>query len=149
MGTAISQICSILKKNSLRITPGRLNILDIFFEQADKLFTAREVFDLVRRRDPRINFSTVYRNLGVLVLHGIIEKYELDGIAAYQLYSAVLPGHRMICKVCRHTRPLPYCPVAELENYLLKVNSGFFPQEHHIEIYGICAVCQKKELIFP
>jgi Fur family ferric uptake transcriptional regulator len=41
--------------------------------------TANEVYDMVRKRLPRIGLGTVYRNLDLLAERGIIKKLEVGG----------------------------------------------------------------------
>ena len=41
--------------------------------------TAPELYEVVRRRLPRISLGTVYRNLDLLVRHGLIRKLESGG----------------------------------------------------------------------
>ena len=41
--------------------------------------TADEVYEMVRKNLPRISLGTVYRNLEILSVMGLISKLEIDG----------------------------------------------------------------------
>jgi Fur family ferric uptake transcriptional regulator len=64
--------------NNMRLTNQR----QVIIEELKKVTshpTANEVFDMVRKRLPRIGLGTVYRNLDLLSDRGIIKKLEVGG----------------------------------------------------------------------
>jgi len=145
-----------VKARGLKLTPVRKAILEIFCRRNNELLKAGELFDLVRERQAKTNFSTIYRNLEILVQCGCVERVFYEGSFSYKAIAAG-SGHRqhhMICTICHKTEPLPYCPVKDLEISLQK-SDGFLPLDHRIEIYGHCKTCrlqkeeksQKREII--
>ena len=60
-------------KREYRQTAQRAMILEAV-QQADGHLTAGEIFERVRRRDPRIGYGTVYRSLHLLAEHGLIQE---------------------------------------------------------------------------
>src|SRR5688500_20393199 len=56
-----------------RQTTQRAVVLDVV-KQSDEHLTAGEVFERVRRRDPKVAYGTVYRSLHLLVQHGLIQE---------------------------------------------------------------------------
>lgn len=139
----LSTLLRTIKEKGLKLTPARNLMLKIFLESDNKLLNAAEIYDLIRKGNARINFSTVYRNLETLVQNQIIEKvFFSDGIK-YKLINQKPHQHLMICTLCHKTEPLPFCPFGELEAYI-KNDTDFLPINHHVEIYGYCKSCRKK-----
>ena len=65
-------------QSEIRLTPQRQVIL----EELAKVKThptANEVYDMVRKRLPRIGLGTVYRNLELMADNGMILKLEVGG----------------------------------------------------------------------
>ena len=63
---------------NMRLTTQRQIILEEL-EKVTSHPTANEVYDMVRRRLPRIGLGTVYRNLELMADSGIILKLEVGG----------------------------------------------------------------------
>lgn len=131
-----------LKEKELKLTPARKIMLEIFLAEEDKLLNALEIFDRLRGKNPGINFSTVYRNLEILVNAGVVEKVAFQSGAKYKLLQSNSHRHHLICTACHRTEPLPFCPLQELEEEVRR-QSDFLPTEHRVEIYGICKDCRK------
>lgn len=134
----------ILKEKDLKLTPARKIMLEIFLSDEDKLQNALEIYDRVRLKNPGINFSTVYRNLEILVNTGLVEKIIFQSGAQYKILQSSTHRHHLICTACHKTEPLPFCPIRELEEEVIKYND-FQPMEHKVEIYGICKNCRTEK----
>jgi Fur family ferric uptake transcriptional regulator len=63
---------------NMRLTSQRQVILEEL-KKVTSHPTANEVYDMVRKRLPRIGLGTVYRNLDLLADKGIIRKLEFGG----------------------------------------------------------------------
>jgi Fe2+ or Zn2+ uptake regulation protein len=98
----------------------------------------------VRKKNEKTNFSTIYRNLEILTENEIIEKISYNEETKYKLREQGFHHHLMICTLCHKTKPLPFCPFGELESYI-KNDTDFLPTNHHVEIYGYCNNCRKKQ----
>jgi Fur family ferric uptake transcriptional regulator len=143
MKKQLLQIFERVKDNGLKLTPARKIMLTIFVEADSKLLNAADLYDLVRRKNNKTNFSTVYRNLEILVEKKIIEKVVYNESIKYKLQSEDFHHHLMICTLCHKTEPLPFCPFGELEAYI-KSDTDFLPTKHHVEIYGYCKNCRQQ-----
>lgn len=139
----LEKMCNLIKTKGLKLTPARRLMMKIFLNSGNKLLNASEIYDQVRGKNSRTNFSTIYRNLELLVDHGIIEKLHLGLEAQYMLLDEDSCRHHMICTVCHKIEPLPYCPLKDLENYI-RHEHDFIPTEHRVEIYGYCKKCNEK-----
>ena len=134
--------CDSIRINNLKVTPARRIIVEVFSRSPDQLFTAQEIYDLVRGRTAKTNFSTIYRNLETMTNKGLIEKISLEEGSKYKFRVQGPHGHHMICNTCHQTEPLPFCPLADLEK-TLQEDSGFLPTKHRLEIYGYCRKCRE------
>ncbi len=147
MNDDLLKLCEKVKENGYKLTPARKSMLESLLSASEHLITALELYDLIREKNKRVNFSTVYRNLEILVNIGLVQKLSFADSAKYQLQSlerADSHYHHLICTGCHKTMPLPYCPLDDLEAKLQK-NTGFLPLEHKIEIYGYCESCRHKK----
>lgn len=130
-----------LKERGHKITRQREAILRVFEQHAGKPLKAQNLFEQVLSGLPGTNFSTIYRNLEMLVQEGLLLKVEIDREAAhYELSDQGEHHHHLICKGCGSIRPTHYCPfksgVAE---------EGFYPVAHRFEVYGYCRDCLLSE----
>jgi len=144
MGAQHTDPGNALRMKGLKSTPARRLMLAAFSEEENRLYKPLEIYDIVRKAEPGISFSTVYRNLESLAEHGLIEKITLEGTARYKLLVESTHRHHMICLLCHKAEPLPYCPLKQMEETLKNKNSrhGFWPVEHRVEIYGYCQECR-------
>lgn len=104
--------------------------------------TADTIYEMVRRRLPRISLGTVYRNLEVLAEHGEILKLNVGG--AKMRFDGNTSEHCHIrCVVCGRVDDLPVKPVVTLE----ESNSicGYEILGHKVIFYGRCPECRKKD----
>jgi Fur family ferric uptake transcriptional regulator len=122
-----------------RQTPQRQVVL----EELRKLSThptAAELYQLTRRRLPKISLGTVYRNLELLAQMGVIRKLEIGGSEAR--YDGMLERHYHVrCVACgrvEDARDLPAQPVYDEIDTL----SGYQILDHRLEFVGICPTCR-------
>jgi Fe2+ or Zn2+ uptake regulation protein len=130
-----------LKKRGYKITRQREAILTVLSEGDHQLLTAQEIFKRVLSIGPGTNFSTVYRNLELLLQEGIVRKVELDREASYyELDHNEDHHHHLICRGCGFIQTTDFCPFDQLED-----EHGFVPVDHSFEVYGYCKDCAKAQ----
>jgi Fur family ferric uptake transcriptional regulator len=104
--------------------------------------TANELYDMVRKRLPRIGLGTVYRNLELMAERGMILKIEVGG--TQKRFDATTAEHYHIrCSVCGRVDDIDVPVVKELVAEA-SVATSYLIQGHHVEFTGICSDCQKK-----
>jgi len=109
--------------------------------------SADEIYQMVRRRMPRISLGTVYRNLEVLASMGKIQKLELSG--ALKRYDWDTSKHYHIrCLYCDRVDDAPIAPLNQLENDLYGA-TVFEIIGHNLEFTGLCPECSKKSSSEP
>jgi Fe2+ or Zn2+ uptake regulation protein len=126
-----------------RKTAQRAMILDVV-QEADRHLTAGEIFELVRRRDPRVAYGTVYRTLHLLAQHGEIQ--ELSFADESSRYDARTDRHdHVYCECCGLLIDVDV-PVALIARHVAEEQSGFAITSHHTMFAGVCQSCRQKQL---
>jgi Fe2+ or Zn2+ uptake regulation protein len=135
---------------TLRSTGGRMTTQRrLILETLESLGghpTADEVYAVVRRRDPRLNPSTIYRTLAWLESAGLVSHCHLDAGPAgehSERYDPVtlVEHHHFVCTACGQ--------VTEFEAPQLEAIKAGFITEHKVivekaalTLYGQCAACK-------
>src|ERR1700686_365358 len=89
-----------LKRVGLKHTDQRDTILRTFLETRDHLSTD-ELFRLVRKKDAKVGFTTVYRTLKLLGECGLASAVPFpDGMARYEHQFNRRNHHHMVCTEC-------------------------------------------------
>jgi Fur family ferric uptake transcriptional regulator len=102
--------------------------------------TAGELYDMVRKRLPRIGLGTVYRNLEILSESGVIKKLETGG--ERKRFDGNSDAHYHIrCNGCGKVDDLPIGRVHGLDDQAAEC-CGYKILGHHIEFVGVCPHCR-------
>ncbi len=101
--------------------------------------TANEIYDMVRKRLPRIGLGTVYRNLELMAETGIILKLEVGGTQK-RFDATVDPHYHIRCLSCGKVDDIEI-PVMSDINQTAAELSQYQILGHHIEFSGICSKC--------
>lgn len=132
-----------LKENNYKLTPQRRAIIETLIEQRGRFAAAEEIFRLAREKHAGTDFSTVYRNLELLVKMDIIHKTNIkDGAAVYELICDPSHHHHIICKECGKTEIINACPMERLLESIDETD--FTLTDHKLELYGYCSKCNNK-----
>ena len=125
-------------RTGYRDTAQRSLILDVV-QAADGHLTAGEIFEQVRRRDPRVAYGTVYRSLHVLADHGLIQ--ELTFADEASRYDKRVDRHdHVYCTACGLLVDVEV-PVALMAHHVAAEQSGFRVTNHHTVFEGACPAC--------
>jgi Fur family ferric uptake transcriptional regulator len=128
---------------NMRLTTQR----QIILEELSKVTshpTANEVYDMVRKRLPRIGLGTVYRNLELMADSGIILKLEVGG--TQKRFDATTETHYHVrCTECDKVDDI-HIPVQFHINDAAMAATNYQILGHHIEFSGVCNICQKESV---
>lgn len=134
----------ILKDKGYKLTQQRKAIIDVL-RSCRCPHTANEILSLVSGEYSGINFSTIYRNLELLVRLGIVEKLNLsEGYCHFKL-AGEKHHHHIICSQCGEIREIEICPFSQIIEKARLEELDFEPTGHKFEIYGICSKCRVKK----
>jgi len=104
--------------------------------------TADELYEMARRRLPRISLGTVYRNLEILSECGMIQKLELGG--TQKRFDGNVGNHYHIrCIQCGCIEDVSMQPFTAIENAIRGV-SDYEIIGTRLEFIGVCPQCKKK-----
>ena len=120
-----------------RMTRQRRAVLDAIAHGAAG-FTAIDVWQRARKREPALSLATVYRTLELLRRSDAVR--PLGG--GRSEYVRCSPGHHhhLICLSCGSVEETELCaapPPAELRR-----RHGFTAESHEVDVYGTCADCR-------
>ncbi len=132
-----------LKRVGLKHTEQRDTILRTFLETREHLSTD-ELHRLVKKKDPRIGFTTVYRTLKLLSECGLASEVAFhDGIARFEHQYNRRSHHHMVCTECGSSVEFFSPEVDKLEQEIGRKHH-YLTTRHTFQIYGVCEECRKK-----
>jgi Fur family ferric uptake transcriptional regulator len=132
-----------LKRVGLKQTAQRDTILRTFLETREHLSTD-ELHRLVKKKDPRIGYTTVYRTLKLLAECGLASEVAFhDGIARYEHQYNRRSHHHMVCTDCGSSVEFFSNEVERLEQDIGR-KYHYLTTRHTFQIYGVCEDCRKK-----
>lgn len=132
-----------LTQSGLKATKHRTEIMDVL-QKSDKPLSADQVFFELKKREIRVNLSTVYRVLEALADKNLAVKLNIPGDSR-TLYEFKRIGHKhyLICLGCNKMIPINRCPLGNYEESLAK-ETNFTISGHKLDIYGYCPECREK-----
>ena len=129
-----------LHDSSLKSTPKRISIIEIFYQQ-NKSLTPEDVYAKLRKKFTQCGLPGVYRNLESLTECGILTRiYKFDNKRYYGLCRAKAGDHHhhIVCVRCGKVGDVSAC-----ELFKKKTVNGFKIVGHFLQLDGICAGCQE------
>lgn len=131
-------------KHPLRMTAQRRIIL----EELRMVYshpTAGEIYQMVRKRLPRISLGTIYRNLEIMSEIGMIQKLEITG--TNRRFDGRVKNHYHVrCVKCGRVDDVPGDSFPAINEALAEV-SDYEILWHRLEFAGLCPRCKKERRI--
>lgn len=138
----LEQLEDALRERGLRLTTQRRAVCEAIFGCPGHI-CAEHVLTVVSERwpGPRMNKTTVYRTLDLLVELGLVSEHKCgDGPAQYEPASRGRHSHAM-CRRCGTLYNLDEGLAAELGEKL-QARHGFLAELASYPIFGVCANCR-------
>lgn len=124
--------------NALRVTRQRQVLLEELCKVRSHP-TADELYQMARKRLPRISLGTVYRNLELMAEHGMIQKLEVGG--TQKRFDGNAGSHYHVrCLKCGRVDDLDMELELDMEE-LARQRTGFTILRHSLEFSGLCPYC--------
>lgn len=102
--------------------------------------TAAQLYEIARRRLPKISLGTVYRNLELLAANGMIQKLEIGSGEAH--FDGRPDRHYHVrCVRCERVEDVPDLP-ADFAKELVDRLDGYEILGVHLTFTGICPDCR-------
>lgn len=131
---------SAIKERNLRMTNQRRQILQVL-EASDEHLDAEAIYDLVRKKNPRVSLATVYRTLALFKELGLVSEHKLGEDHSHFETAQEEPHYHFTCLSCRKIIEFS---APEIDEKLLPriEKQGLKIDEVHLIISGYCADCQ-------
>jgi Fur family ferric uptake transcriptional regulator len=128
------------KNQPYRMTRQREVILEEI-RQARKHPSADEVYEMVRKRLPRISLGTVYRNLEILSELGEIQKLEFGDLKRFDWNPN--KHYHIRCMNCGRVDDAPIAPLKRIEDELYG-STVYTIFGHRLVFEGLCPACTRQ-----
>jgi len=136
-------LAAYLREKGLKQSAKRDCVLGVFLDTRDHLST-EDLHHLVKKKDPTIGYTTVYRTLKLLARCGLAFEVDFqDGVVRYEHSLNRRTHHHMVCTACGDSAEF-FAP--ELEKVQRRIGKQFHfePVRHTFQILGTCEACLKK-----
>ncbi len=134
----IKQLKEILRSNSLKITPTRLEVLDIL-THTKKPVSINDLSMQLKDTD----LATLYRTFETLKELELVTQVDFQhGHAHYELATRK-HHHHLVCQKCGKIVDISKCDTTLLEKQALKIAKFAKISAHSLEFFGICKTCYK------
>lgn len=146
MATYREQFLRYMADRGLNVTRQRLRIAEMFLAMPGH-HTLDELYGLIRRTDPGIGQTTVYRTLKLLCDAGLAHELQFgDGSARFEpvdASSGATHHDHLICQICGRTVEVHSDAIEALQKELAEAN-GFTLLSHAHYLFGLCPECREK-----
>ncbi len=130
------------RRRGVRWTAQRQVVLETFLASGEHI-TVEELHRRVRDIDRSVSAATVYRTVNMLVEIGVAHKRHFGGGSA-SFESAVNKDHHdhLVCLACGAIQEFHHDRIETLQDEVAN-SYGFHMSHHRMELYGVCAACQR------
>lgn len=131
-----------LKLSGIKITPHKIEILDLFAEHGH--MDATQIVKLLDSKSIDISLATVYRILSSFEANQLIRKHNFgNDQAIYELNRDNEHHDHLICLRCGQVIEFVNQQIEDLQALIAEQNQ-FKVSNHTLNIYGLCQECDSK-----
>jgi Fur family transcriptional regulator, ferric uptake regulator len=131
-----------IAEKGLKSTRQRDIILEAFLA-SDRHLSIEELYLQLRDAHPTIGYATVYRTLKLFAESGIAREFQFgDGQTRYEHVAEGEHHDHLVCVRCGAISEFTNDAVEAIQDEIA-ASHGFAIQYHKMELYGLCAACQK------
>jgi Fe2+ or Zn2+ uptake regulation protein len=136
----INRFKEILNKSGNFATKQRLELFK--YMQAHPEISIKKLVTQLPSQDQ----ATIYRNIKLFESLGVVNRLQLGWNSRLELSSRFHDHHHhMTCTNCGKVIAWEEDPAIELRIQTVALKLGFLPQDHQLEIRGLCQSCQRSE----
>ena len=133
-----------IQKKGLKRTAQRELILDVFLRTEEHL-SSEDLYQLVKKEDPNVGQTTVYRTLKLLSEAGLAREVRFgDGRTHYEHNYKHQHHDHMICSECGRIIEFYSAELEALQD-AMAAKHKFEVSQHLLRIIGICAECRRSK----
>ena len=131
-----------IQKKGLKRTAQRDLILDVFLRTEAHL-SSEDLYQLVKKEDPTVGQTTVYRTLKLLTEAGLAREVRFgDGRAHYEHHYKHQHHDHMICSSCGRIIEFFSAELEAIQDQMAAKHK-FEVQQHLLRIIGVCSQCRR------
>lgn len=141
---AKKKFMEFLAEKNLRITSQRQAIVETVFD-TEEHFTAEQLLEWARQRDPSVSRATVYRTLPLFTESGLVKVMDFGKDSKYYDPNyADHPNHNhIICQDCDRIVEFESKKLEEIESEITR-KLGFSVASQKLQITGQCTSLKNK-----
>ncbi len=141
--STLARLRGEVKARGLRWTQQRELIASLFLQEKSHI-SAEELYDRVKRKDPSVGYSTVYRTLKLIVNAGLGSERKFETHQSVFEPEFVGKHHdHLVCVKCGKIIEFENKRIEDLQKDVAEANS-FQIEEHRLTLYGYCSDCRAK-----
>jgi Fur family ferric uptake transcriptional regulator len=142
--TPLIRFRSYLRRRNLRMTPERRSVLEVILSREGH-FDAEELLQFLRRKNRRVSRATLYRTLDHLREAGLVRMHRFGrGQAHFERNYGRQHHDHMVCDRCGQVIEFVNDQIERLQDQVCR-DHGFVANNHVMQIFGVCANCQKRD----
>ncbi len=136
------QTCELRSKmQGKRMTKQRGIIFNLIKKNAGKHHHVMDLYNLAKKKDPKINLSTLYRTLNEFKKANIVEELHLEEEHHHYEIKAETQHQHFVCEKCGAVSEFALPKEQRIERELEKAN-GFQIKSMKMIASGLCKKCQ-------
>jgi len=126
----------------LRNTPQREEVLRAFLS-TERHLSIDELHKIVKRKNPLVGYTTVYRTMKLLLECGLCAEIDFgDGIQRFEHKYGHEHHDHLICTKCGRFIEAAKPEIEKMQEILAK-EKGFVITHHKLQLFGLCRKCRK------
>jgi len=135
------EFITAVKNSKLKNTKQRMQILETLFENEGHT-NIDDIYQLVKKKNPKIGYATVHRTLSLLKKLGIVEATKIGNQKILYEHKYAHSHHdHIICTKCGKIIEVASEELEKLQNQIAKKNK-FKILDKKLIIYGLCDKCR-------
>ncbi len=139
----LKEVYGYQSKKKLKTSSKRSLVIEYFIKE-DRHFSVEELYDEVKKINPRVSFSTVYRALKLLSDLGLASECNFgDGIIRFEPVHKEQHHDHLVCQKCGNIIEFKNEKIEKIQRDVAK-KYIFLVLSHRMELYGVCSDCRKK-----
>ena len=144
INTLQDELTAYMERKGLRSTNQRRLVSEVFFRTGGHL-SIDDVLALVRKREPKVGYATVYRTLRLLVESGLANERQFDDtVTRFEVAHHDSHHDHLICLSCKQIIEFEDDQIERLQDEVAH-RYGFKLVTHKHELYGVCGRCKQDE----
>ncbi|MDD3642294.1 MAG: transcriptional repressor [Candidatus Krumholzibacteria bacterium] len=140
----LDDLSNCLAGKGLRFSRKRMEVIEHFIGST-RHYTVEQLYDEIRKTNPGIGYSTVYRALKLLAECGMAKVHHFnENETRYEPAGKNRDHDHLVCEECGRIIEFTSEGIEHLQRRIALEND-FSARRHEFQIYGLCSKCRGKE----